>query len=780
MSTVNLSDCFDHIYCLNLDKRPDRWRKVKQAFKELNITVERIAALDGNKLSEGKIKKYPSLNKCAIGCMLSHYKIIEDAKKHKYKNILIFEDDVIFHKNFIEEFSKQIKKIKNWKLLHLGATQTHWENIEIKDGFYYSLTSLGTFAIGINESIYEEVVALTDINAAIDTKYVNIQHKHYKECYTFYPNLVIADVSNSDIRGQRDEGAFRKMVKWDKSLYEVKEYETNQNKKESGRISEMFNDKIKVLLLPDTQGWAFDNIASAIIKYNPYPDKIVYNKLFIRDLKLKKQNIDISVWDYIYVMFEGDIYIPFSKNKIIRGCYSARWLENKYCTIENIAAVFNQNKAAIFVNDFLKDSISPLLKSDIQVETMCESSDENLFYPINNKKSNKFTAIFVGNVDRKLKNFDKIEEICKKADINLIVCKDTPYTELVHEYNKADICINFSTMEGGPQTFIESALCGIPMLIRSNIPLSKKIPCFTGNSEEDFIQTILWLKQDRNRCIKMGERARQVALNNFTYKMTAKKFANFILKLNSNTYIEDLTVFVISAGTNPNYDNCIKSLKNQSVKFKIKEINNVSPMSKAYQTMIDTCTTKYYIQIDEDMILNYNAVEIMYNCIKNSDDNIAFVTYKLLDIHLNFDIFGVKIYNHDITHKYKRWNKGKQITEIDFIEKLKNSDYNITSKELVIGMHSPLWNEKLIFNRYFDLMERYKIYGYYWAKEIPKKLYDIFKSNPTDLNLYAFMGALASVANKDIVQLPEKDFQTENEIYTKIRNMLSVEYKFLK
>lgn len=221
MAQVSLNDCFDHIYCLTLTRRPERWKKVKQEFKKLNIEVERFPAIDGNSLSEGKIKKYPIINKYAIGCMLSHYKIIEDAKKHKYKNILIFEDDVIFHKNFVEEFSNQINKIKNWKILYLGATQTYWDNIEYENGFYYSLGTLGTFAIGINESIYEEVLALTKFNAAIDTKYINLQHKHYKECYTFYPNLVIADVSNSDIRGQRDEKSFREMARWDSSLYDI-------------------------------------------------------------------------------------------------------------------------------------------------------------------------------------------------------------------------------------------------------------------------------------------------------------------------------------------------------------------------------------------------------------------------------------------------------------------------------------------------------------------------------------------------------------------------------
>ena len=42
-----------------------------------------------------------------IGCTLSHRAVIQDAKDKKYKNILVFEEDAILHKNFKELFSKR-------------------------------------------------------------------------------------------------------------------------------------------------------------------------------------------------------------------------------------------------------------------------------------------------------------------------------------------------------------------------------------------------------------------------------------------------------------------------------------------------------------------------------------------------------------------------------------------------------------------------------------------------------------------------------------------------
>ena len=178
----------------------------------------------------------------------------------------------------------------------------------------------------------------------------------------------------------------------------------------------------------------------------------------------------------------------------------------------------------------MKEKISPFLINTPSA-VIYDSADDSVFYPIENSKQDEFTAIFVGNTVRRVKNFSSIQRICKLARIKLIVARNIPHDMLVHEYAKADVCINFSTFEGGPQTFSESALCGIPMLIRDNNPLSRKIPCFTGKTEHDFVEVLRSLKNDRGRCIKRGEEARNAVLESFTYAKTATKFANFFLML---------------------------------------------------------------------------------------------------------------------------------------------------------------------------------------------------------------------------------------------------------
>ena len=286
------------------------------------------------------------------------------------------------------------------------------------------------------------------------------------------------------------------------------------------------SSKLKVLLLPDARGWAFDNIANAIIRYNPCPDKIEYTKKIIRE----KPIINYDEWDYIYVFFEGEGSIPVNKDKMIRGCYSAFWLEKPQFSPKYLGNVFSQCRAAIFVNHILASEVTPFI-GDIPHTIIYDSSDHNLFYPIANSKQLNFTAIFVGNISRKIKHFDTIQKICRESKIDLLVAQNIPHHKLVEEYAKADVCINFSDFEGGPQTFAEAALCEIPMLIKENNALAQIIPCFKGKDEHDFKKILQTLKKNRSVCKCVGKQARKMVISNFTYVHAAAKFAEFFLSL---------------------------------------------------------------------------------------------------------------------------------------------------------------------------------------------------------------------------------------------------------
>ena len=760
-NTFDINEYFDNIYCLNLDRRTDRWGKVSKEFEKFNIEVERFSAIDGDDLEfESISKEIQNLsneglieNKYALACLRSHREIIKDAKSKGYGRILIFEDDIIFS----EDFRKKIKKIVDidWNLTYLGSSQFNWNNIEYQSNFYLSKKTLGTFAYAIHECLFDEIIdILSKEIKSVDNSLEIIQDSNYGKCFTFYPNIVTSQVKDSDIRDPKDYKEYSSIVKWNKK------------------------NKFKILLLPDVEGWAFDNICKSIIKYNPIPNEIEYHVNYIRDIQLGNLKIDTEEWDLVYVMFEAEQLIRNTKN-VIRGCYSAFWLEDINFTKERISTDFTECRASIYANLFLEKSIKKYLPEDHKTIVITDSSNEEIFYPIKNLRNKEFTVIFVGNTKRKIKNFQEIKWICEQAQVDLLVCENINNNELVNYYNKADICINFSTFEGGPQTFIESSLCAVPMLIRSNNELSKLIPCFKGETREDFVEIINELKKNRKKCRTIGEKAREVALKDFTYKKTAEKFANFFKEiLDTEDKLrkdlrKELTVFLISCGENPNYQDCLESLQKQSVKFNLKEIKNISPMSKAFQKMIDDCETDFYIQVDEDMILFEDSIEKIYNNLLSSKKNICIISHLLNDVHLNFDIHGIKGYKHKILKNYP-YNLNIISCEMEQIERLKNDGFEIDMIESVLGLHSPKWTNELIFERYFDLMEKWKKYKYWWMEQVPNKLMNKYKEDPSEINLFALSGALSSISNPELLRNREKNFEIKDDNFDRIKKMLKL------
>jgi GR25 family glycosyltransferase involved in LPS biosynthesis len=780
----NINKYFDKIYCLNLNSKIENWKKVKYQFNKNNIHLDRFEAVDGIEIEDelfyiinkevnpkglrGELaSRYGIIeNKFSYACLLSHIKILKDAKDKGYKKILILEDDVIISDNFLEDI-KNIKNI-NWKLIYLGCSQFDWKDISVNGGFYKSKNTLGTFAYGVDSSIFEELInQLEKKNKSVDNLLSEYQEKN-EGCYTFFPNIVISNTTDSNIRTSKKIIDYAEKAKW--NLSDFSKYLN----------LDINNQILKILLVPDVRGWAFDNIAKSIVKYNK-SNNISYDITYVTDIEKGDYILDLNNFDYIYVLFEAERIIPDSK-KIIRGCYSAFWIEDKIFSTKTLGRYFSNCKASIFANQYLKDSISPYLPENYSSTIIHDSADENLFYPIENIKNDKFTVIFVGNTKRKVKNFTEIEWICKESEVDLIVCGNIKNDDLVNYYNKADVCINFSTFEGGPQTFIESSLCSVPMLIRKNNELSKLIPCFTGETKEEFVQILKYLKNNRHLCEDMGHKARKSALNDFTYEKTSEKFARFFLQLEGIDYKEnkkikdlssELTVFIISCGFNPNYEDCKMSLENQTVKFKLKEFKNISPMSKAFQKMIDDCDTDYYIQVDEDMILFEDTIEKIYNNLLSSKKNICIISHLLNDVHLNFDIHGIKGYKYKILKKYP-YNLNIISCEMEQIERLKYDGFEIDMIESVLGLHSPKWSNELIFERYFDLMEKWKKYKYWWMEQVPHKLMNRYKEDPSEINLFALMGAICSISSEEPLRNREKNFTLEDKNFLRIKKLLKL------
>lgn len=90
--------------------------------------------------------------------------------------------------------------------------------------------------------------------------------------------------------------------------------------------------------------------------------------------------------------------------------------------------------------------------------------------------------------------------------------------------------------------------------------------------------------------------------------------------------MNNVTVFVISTGEE-SLDECLSAIENQTFKkienFSVEIISNVYPMSEAFNEMHRRSKTPFFIQVDADVILKPDAVEQLFDGIKNT----TFLTY---------------------------------------------------------------------------------------------------------------------------------------------------------
>jgi len=234
---------FDRIFVLNLNRRLDRWKTILNTFNKYGIyNYERFEAINGYEepyISEyNKMRK--TINKCATkvdkfklmktpgsyGILKSTIEIINLAKQRNYRSILILQDDIIFINDFYKYFNNLIYYIpENYKLLYFGASQHSWTNININfNRPYYKIINnptCGAFAIGINREIFDELLDLMKkyYYYPIDEgAFKIIQEKYNDDCYIAYPNIIISDLRDSDLRNSRSMEY--NIFKWEINLYD--------------------------------------------------------------------------------------------------------------------------------------------------------------------------------------------------------------------------------------------------------------------------------------------------------------------------------------------------------------------------------------------------------------------------------------------------------------------------------------------------------------------------------------------------------------------------------
>jgi hypothetical protein len=143
---------FDAIYCINLDHETERWEIVMKRFQALGIAE--------------RVRRFPAIETPLnhhVGCALSHRAIIAEARKYGLRNVLVFEDDVIFAPDTLDVLTRSVAELREqtWGILFLGGCV--WgESYEKAKGCEYLEVPRGltcSHALAYHESIYDRILA---------------------------------------------------------------------------------------------------------------------------------------------------------------------------------------------------------------------------------------------------------------------------------------------------------------------------------------------------------------------------------------------------------------------------------------------------------------------------------------------------------------------------------------------------------------------------------------------------------------------------------------------
>lgn len=223
----------------------------------------------------------------------------------------------------------------------------------------------------------------------------------------------------------------------------------------------------------------------------------------------------------------------------------------------------------------------------------------------------------------------------------------------------------------------------------------------------------------------------------------------------------NLTVFIVTVGSS-SYPIARRALEQQSCVANVVEIKDVCPMSAAFQTMLDKCKTRYFIQVDEDMVLKAGSVAAMYTAMLSlAGSRTAMLCYSLWDKHLEMPRLGVKIYDHEIFRNYPY--KDVHSCEVDQLDRLKKDGYTIqcyiqpqkgADSAAVMGYHGTQYTPREAFLTYRDMMWKAQYvpgneWFLPWTKRFLSRVLD--ESERVELNdvdLWAFLGCVTAALTK--------------------------------
>lgn len=217
----------------------------------------------------------------------------------------------------------------------------------------------------------------------------------------------------------------------------------------------------KILLVPDCEGWAFDNRAHVLMRYI---EGYEFDKVYWKDMPVK----DYSEYDLIYYM--GFYMIGTTRDKAKeyyrkeKTVTSMTGLVN--WTLNDALPFFEKAKAVSVMNE----RFAEMLRDKISAKVFITSNGVNteLFKPISCIPDGTFNIGWTGNKSHTGKRVAELQEIVNSIEGAKLIIQDrsekVPHYMMPDFYNKLDCYCCPSVSEGSNNAVLEAMACGIPVI----------------------------------------------------------------------------------------------------------------------------------------------------------------------------------------------------------------------------------------------------------------------------------------------------------------------------
>ena len=210
-----INEIFDKVVCINLVNRPDKKKNMQEKLDNLGIEVEWFSAVPygfAKNIVDNLPTKTPAFNRFnpkqpnEFGAAMSHYTVIKTALLQGHKNIFVFEDDVMFRKDFNNLFEKYFDTLpKNWNmfLLYSFMYKLQPQNVRVNARWIKSFAAWSLMSYGMDFFAMEEYINTQDkLFRIADLASFDMQGKDLN-IYSAVPTLCIPNQKlGSNIRGE--------------------------------------------------------------------------------------------------------------------------------------------------------------------------------------------------------------------------------------------------------------------------------------------------------------------------------------------------------------------------------------------------------------------------------------------------------------------------------------------------------------------------------------------------------------------------------------------------